>query len=572
MKLNFNNLNLMKKILLTISAAIIGIPFGVAQEVQEFPGYMFNSISPDGTYAVSTYFQEVSIINLTTGEEAMAPSELDYGVGAGDVLSNFGTLVGVNETTLVASYCKNGTWHAIESASKRSSSYAQGISADDTIIVGSVAPDSYQGNYEGLIIEPCYWQLQSDGTYGEAVLLPFPDKDLTGRTPQYVTAIRISDDLKTIAGQIVDYTGTICQPIIYTQDESGEWTYSLPMDEVFHPANIQFPPYPGDDSPRPIDYMTDQEKEEYLEALENWDGNYDYYPQPGDFMTPAEIAEFNAASSKWSKEFDDFMEVYYKLAAQVPLFSFNNVFLSRDGKYYASTDVKYYFNPSTFETYSLCTPYLINLADDTYVSYPDSDTQVIISSLCNNGTILGEVLENEIYQAYILPAGEASFIPLVEYEETVNPEVASWMKENMTHKVYTFDPVTYQEYYIDVIASGIPYATSDLSTVALGSLNTWSGNYNSPDYYPCFSYCFHNTSGIETIESNTGEATIRGLKGGILTIEGNIASISVFNLSGSEVWRSKVTSSAMETNLSSGIYIIQATTQDGKTIVRKVIL
>ena len=68
------------------------------------------------------------------------------------------------------------------------------------------------------------------------------------------------------------------EPIIYTQNENGEWSYTLLMENKFRPEGMEWPKYPENlpKSPEAIDYMTDEMRNSYTQAMNDWaDGGYD---------------------------------------------------------------------------------------------------------------------------------------------------------------------------------------------------------------------------------------------------------------------------------------------------------
>lgn len=551
------------------SAIIMGAASLMAQQPVEYPGYMFCGISQNGKYAVSYYYDLLGIIDTTTGNEVLPLQDSEYAIGVGNMVSNDGILVGTQGLELKASYCIDGFWKEIEGVGEYSMSYAQGISADSQYIIGSVSPKSYSGDFNGTLLVPCLWQKTDDG-YGDITLLPCPHEDLTGRSPMYITAIRISDDGKTIAGQIIDFTGYIAQPIIYSLDDSGKWSYSLPVDDLFHPADITFPPYPGLDSPVKEDFMTEEELQKYKEALEAWEEDDEYYPVIDDFMTPQELLDYIDASMAYNKEYDAFMEVYYKLIAEIPLFEFNNVFLSGEGKYYASTDVKTYFDPSTFNYFSINVPYLINVSDDTYKSFPDSELNIFISSLNNDGSMLGSFNDGDIRKGYYLPAGTSKFQPLESVIANQNPDLADWMEETMTHEYLIIDPETYISSYEDILATGIPFSTPDQKYIVTSIENLWDDNYSSSSFAPCYSYFMSpGLSGIKSVK-NPSSISINALRGGQIAVNGDYKTISIYNLAGNEMFRSGNAQPVINTGLKQGIYILRLTTLEGEVITRKI--
>ena len=284
----------MKKILLLATTVVMAVSSVNAQTPETHPDEAFCGVSPNGKYAVSVLYEKVSIHDLSTGK--VYTYEEGYASGNGNSLSNTGVVVGSTmETT--ACYWKDGVWHDIE-VGNRAMSKADGITPDGTRIVGAVSPGDYDGSFEGLMLTPCYWDVQADGTLSDIKYLPYPAKDFVGRTPQYVTAISVSEDGKTVAGQIQDYSGFVCQPIIYRQNADGEWSYELIHEELFHPEGIEIPEDPGEwegEVPMPESYMSEEEQAAYNTAVEEHEKTNPEYPEYKDYMSEEEYAAYEAA-------------------------------------------------------------------------------------------------------------------------------------------------------------------------------------------------------------------------------------------------------------------------------------
>lgn len=320
----------MKKLLLLASVTALSCSSMSAFEAAEYNNAGFCGFSPNGKMTASYLYGNLTIIDLENNNEYVYDDESGFATGAGNFISNNGVVVG-QANDFVAQWWKDGQWHEFDGDASRMS-IAYGITPDGSRIVGGIAPEGYAGDYDGLMLTPCYWDVKEDGTFGAYTSLPFPSKDLTGRTPQYVTAVSVSADGKTIAGQIVDFGGGIIQPILYTQDESGEWSYVLVQNELYHPEGFVMPEDPGEapniqaetfmsaeelaayeaaleeynriqDSlfyPEATQFMSDEEFEAYLAALDafyaSWEtGEYAEYPAEEDYMTEEEMAAYLAA-------------------------------------------------------------------------------------------------------------------------------------------------------------------------------------------------------------------------------------------------------------------------------------
>ena len=524
----------MKRILSLVTIAVIAAS-SYAQVPQIHPNEAFAGVSPDGKYAVSVLYSNVVIHDLAT-DKKYEYSE-DFYVGSGNYISNTGIVVG-STMTPTASYWKDGEWYIIESGSDRLMSKADGITADGIRIVGAVAPESYGGDYEGLMLTPCYWDFNADGTLGDLHALPFPSKDLTGRTPQYVTAVRVSDDGKTIAGQVVDYSGNVCQPIVYRQNEDGEWNYTLINNELFYPEGVVIPEDPGEDSPEITDFMTEEELAAYQQALDDWDaagtGDWDTYPNYWDYMTAEEYAAYQTSSDEYWEKSNAFYDALNQLFSAVPTFEFNNVLMSRDGKSYVTTDIKVYFDPMTWSQWTENIPYVFNIENEEgkYVTYPNAEVNLIVSSMTDDGTILAAKqasMDDPSTIAYILPAGVEKFETLYDYMTTANPTLGSWIKENMYHEYEVIDWDIYDYVKTGAILTGIPFASADMSVIVLGVENIWFDweNDDPENYVEGYGYILYPNvaSALNAVKSQTKDAeyyTIDGRKNNTLVKGVNI--------------------------------------------------
>lgn len=515
-----------------------------ANDPQIYPGYMFAGVSPDGTYAVSFDNPATGVMNILTGEALQKPTQTVYGTGAGNFISNDPILVGFSMDNDHASYWKEGKWQQIFPGENSVASYAQGITPDASRIVGFIQNERFSEDYDGLVYVPCYWDLKSDGTYSEPVILPHPNVDLTGRAPQTISANWVSADGNIIGGQIEDYMGYIYQPIIYTC-ENGTWSYSLLADDLFHPAGLTIPPYPGEE-PLPSDYMTPDEVEKYNAAFDYWYehdfGNEETRPLEKDYMAPGQWEKFTTALKNYIEAFNAFDEVYHKLVQLVPTFEKNNVLMTTDGKYYASTDVKTYVNPEQFTFEYKKVPYLFNVEADTWTAYKNDDLNIYVTSLADDTTLMGQWNDGEAYIAYILTPGAKDFVPFLEVMEQQNPSVAEWMKENMTHSYDMFDPED-GIYETQAVATGTPFATPDMQTIVFGLQNFWEYP-NTTGYAPYYGYVINpGLAGVEAIEVAPADGLYR-----------------VFNFQGVKVLETKDISDL--NRLAKGIYII-----NGKKII-----
>lgn len=621
----------MKKILFLAGAALTaGSIFALEPKV--YPGMAFCGVAPDGSLAVSTLEYIVSVVDLVSGNEYSSTEDEMIYTGSGNFISNTGKVVGSKMET--AAVWQNGSWNTIESATAYESSYANGITREGTRIVGSVAPQG--SNINGLMLVPCYWDMNSDGTYGDVNLLPYPDKDFTGRVPQYVTALGVSEDGNTIIGQVQDYSGMVVQPIMYTQDDKGEWTYTLLQNSLYHPEGFVLPADPGDCPdvfpedfmteeelaaynqavddyftkqaqlvyPEPQQFMSDEEFAAYMAALdqyyetwENYPDERDYmteeeyaayekavadyyelqaslvYPEYADYMTEEEYAAYTEAKKavdEWDEKWMEFAQAFGELCEIVPNYVFNNVQMMANGSKFATTYAKGDF----FSGYEY-TPYVFNLTDGTYTPCP-ADLNLIVSSITDDGSLLAQKpgdWEFPIAQAYIRPADSNVFEPIHSYLASKNESLGQWITENMTHEVtsYAYDEDTfdYVEVKENILITGIPFASADLSIVAFAVENSWYDWDSDEEYYPAYGYIVDTTAYSGIKDAQIGSVSVKPLPAASLSLSGDVASLVVYDITGRKAFEVSNPGEVVSTGLGTGVYVVKAVAADGsKTIVK----
>lgn len=574
-----------KGLILLMTMTIAGLS-GFSQEGKVYPGYAFNCISPNGNYLVSFAYGVLTVLDNATGEKWQYNEK--YNSGSGNYISDNGIIVGYTFTTDIASYWKDGSWHNIASAAKRELSYANGITPDGSRIVGIVTPETGY-DMDGLMKVPCYWDIQEDGSYGEIQPLPYPDIDFTGRKPQGVTAVCISADGKTIAGQVRDYRGINPEPIIFRQGDDGEWTYELFCNDLFHPDGVKLPEYPGETEmsyPIQESYMSDAEIEEFEAAFDAWlaeyeeTGIYDEENMPTyeEFMSPTEIERYQAALAayqEWEEKYLAYDEALEKLLDIVPAFDYNNVIMTIDADIYATTDMHTRVNMSDYSFSYDCSPYVFNLTDGTYKKYPNENLNLIVSSLSSNGTVLASSMSSDYDPsriAYILTPDSEDFITLYDFMCVSEPSLGSWMKEKMLHEYTYFEETSYGgilEMKGEVVASGIPFTNPEMTLIALGVPNFWNDGSETINY-DAYGYILTlGESGIEEI-TGTNNSAIHLMKGGSIKLTGEFKNVKIYDISGKQIFSIQNPSDQIETNLTPGIYIIKAQTIEGDFLMRKV--
>ena len=576
----------MKKVLL-LSAVALCASQVQAVEPTVLENVTINNLSPDGKWGASDTYGAVIIFNFDTGKKyEFVPDPEDYmtyySLGSGNCISNTGAVVGgisLND----ASVCIDGEWVSLKASCTDGTRTAYSITPDGNRIVGMVAPMGSDG-FTGLLSIPGYWDRNDDGTYSDFKQLPYPVIDFTNRIPQYISAASVSDDGKFIVGQVRDNTGMWHCPILFRQDEKGEWSYEIYHQELLNPTGVKFPSpeeiLPEVESLDIMDYMTDSQKEAYQFAVDNYDWVGDY-PEPEDYIGEEEYKEYlkdNAPYIAWFKQFEEIEAGIEECrAAGAVNFTFNNVHLSGNGNYFAMTSEKTVEidDPLSWMPFkTIYAPCVFNIEKDEYKFY---DNDIVVSFVSKNGDVLASSFGTDAMytSAYILRAGDADFIPLEKYVEQISPETAKWMKDNMTHSCTVGMDDNYQPVYEEVMVTGLPTASSDLTTFATWT-ETWSFeemiNAVDDEYPSMISYMFtiDNPAGVSA--PSVADAISVKVTDGAILVNGDAASLEVYDLNGRLVMNVANPGSAVETNLASGFYIVKAVAANGDVVTVKAAL
>lgn len=435
----------MKKQLL-LGAACLFAMTGMAQTLQDGSSVIDDAyimqVSPDGTYGVSSFYGTMTIYNFRTGQkwEYMPDEygEYEYSLGNGNAISRTGVIVGSTTVNGTAAYWKDGEWNLLPTFADYRVNLANGITADGKIIVGCVAPSASSE----ISNVPAIWTLNAQGTYDGPQILPYPEVDFSGRVPQYILGISISDDGKNVSGQVVDFAGMFLRPLLI-RNIDNKWSYSY-IDEELLNKDVVLPPYPGEYNesyPNYEDYMTADELEEYNQAIEDWtyESGLDY-PEFTDYMTDEEREEYEAAMAKyeegyqaWSVLWDEYQEAIWAYTENLPEYDQNNAYISPDGKYLSAS-------ASTFDRMtwtSTTVPFITNVQTLETKTYDQCNGYVF--QIMSDGTMLYSNTEEGYNSSYVVLPGEETGTPLYDYIKSFSPEAADWMVENMTHEIEVYD-------------------------------------------------------------------------------------------------------------------------------------
>lgn len=498
----------MKHLFLLTGMVFVGLSTMVAEvpEPKTFSDAYFYAISPNGEWGVSQLISGIKVYNFVTGQVDEYVDEWAYPtIGIGRPISNNGVLVGSSDGINPEIFVE-GEWFGLDVPDDiMGDCLANSITPDGSRICGSIGLSGLNFDGDVLMQAPVVWNATDKG-YGMPVRLPYPEFDITGRVPQYCTAVDISEDGKTVIGQIMSAVGGFCYPIIYTEDAEGNWSYDLVHSELYTVPGLEFPEYPGDgpEYPDPMEFMNADSKQAYNDAIQEWqDSGYTTpYPEHEDYMTDEEKEVYDAAMNKYNEEFDSWMadfnewfDCFYQITDSAPNGVFNSVRISPDAKTWAYTieilDPNDMWATPTYNTWVFETG-----SDKIYKYNQTSDLN--LTYLGNDGVAFAATNLGTISNSYVLKEGVCD--DMLYWMNKKCPVYSSWMNENMrftyedyiyNEEIWDYEAVTKE----DVLMTGRGVATPDFSVVALSVENVW-------DYMTEFEgYLFDIEAAISGVES-----------------------------------------------------------------------
>lgn len=567
-----------KSLLLSLSlTAIAGIAQAEIKEPVIYEDASIQRFSADGTVAVSEVYGVLKIYDLVNGTvKEFVPDENwvnYYSVGLGNFITADGSVIVASTLSdNDAAYYANGEWHQLNVPDEGMTNLSNGITPDGSRICGSIGLSAMTLE-ETIMLVPAYWDRNEDGTYGEYHPLPYPTKDLFGETPQYLTAVSISADGKTIVGQMVFSSGRMAIPIVYTVDDKGEWSYSLPTASLFNPDQIEPVENPGDGPmpPSQEEYMTEEELAAYTAAVEAFfNGEISDYPEYTDFMTEEETAAYLqaydaylAVYEEWDEKYNAYSEYAEMVYASSPNFLFNNCLLSTDDKYIVSSlemdDPN--ADPWSWFKKSINIPVSVNIETGELIKY-ESEISLMASGVADGGIILASNGQSSTpMEGFVIKDGE--IYNLVAYLNNISPEYGQWITSNMSHEVVVgYEDETWEEIFEEMTFTGIPVATPDMSKISIWNTCPWSDQSAESVIFD-----LTPSSGIATINAQVKNIKVMGK--GVVAVPEGFNAIAVYNLNGQCVKTLDAPCGLIKLGVAPGAYIVKGTRTDGSVSVVK---
>lgn len=536
-------------------------------------------VSPDGRYAMSEVYGTAIIYDFVENKSYTYEADETgagpyYSAGLGNCISNNGIVLMATSSLCDAAYWDNGQIKNMPvTGATGVNNLANGITPDGARACGSLGVHE-MGFDDATMLVPVIWDRLADGSYGDYVLLPRPEKDFFDRVPQYITANAISRDGKVVVGQVVDCSGMYITPIVYTEGADGKWSYALPAKQFFNPDNIELPVDPGEApaSPNATDFMTEEQKEAYEAAYDAWVGSgyAGEMPNAEDYLSPEALAEYAKAKeeyeaklAEWAPLSDAWFEAFYAIVQTSVRFEFNNIFISSDGKHLVTSAITEVEDPESWMGFStLYVPWDFNLADATITKYVGEES-LKVTDVADNGIILASNGPGSLpTTSYILQNGEVKTI--AAYLTSLSPELATWIKDNMTQVVEEYDFDTEEFVDVEYVFTGLPFATPDMSTLFLTTDTPW----NYAIGFITYKFDLSEYGGVAAITPSVAAKVAFDAAGNLCLGEG-VVRLDVYNLSGACVLSAANPASTIACDLQKGIYLVKTTAADGTVAVAK---
>lgn len=598
----------MKKFYLLLAGAMLMAGASFGYDFKKYPGIDFSTMSPNGQYLISAG-SELMVIYDTKADTAYSYVG-EYGesadsinghpmacmAGYGNPVNNLGMVVG-SVSNYDAGFWQNGKWNVLpfpEGAEKGTYSIGHGVTPDGSVICGNISTGSF-GDISGMVnttIFPAVWTRQDDGTY-KVEMLPCPTKDIANSYPQYITAVCISDDGKTVAGQIQTGNGYFAYPIVYTKGDDGTWSYKTYGENYILAEGTVLPAYPQNQPSEPStkDYLTADGLASYQKAYQEYEDSvemyyagmvekYPEYPSYADFLTADSLAAYNAALEEYNKAYsvysdslDAYDEVLYG-AMTGSGFVYNTVSLSANGRYLAQTLEGDDPNADPLDWFGskIDRPVLFDLANDGASTEVDA-TDKAVFSVTNDGMMIAcsPALEY-MRQAYVVPAGSTTPQLFREWLATKSDTASIWLKDNSSVDfiLYDYDEEgNYIETVVpDSVVAGSMVCNADGTVFCSYVYNYFAETEDDALYSLVIDLNNPDTpSGIVSVNGKPNSSLTVKASNGTISVGGDAANVYVYDMAGRKVADAK---GAADVAVGSGLYLVKAIDNAGNVTTKKV--
>ena len=291
--------------------------------------------------------------------------------------------------------------------------------------------------------------IDEKGVVGTPRQIPRPSLDFFGCKPQFVNMLEISADGSTITGFVQDWRGYYCYPIIFRENEDGEWGYYYPAESLFNPEKYPIPENPWVDEPKfPefTDFMSPLARTAYDEAFENYySGKSPSMPDAKDFMTEEQWdAYYEAATSynEWyyghQEEMRTYDRDYNKILFSSVIFDLNEIAINPDGSLIGCSYLEY---PEGDEIAGIIK---INTNKPEFRKYKSLDEELYPTQILSDGTMLASKPMIYSPETYIILPDKDEMTDIKDYFEETHPDYLAWINEYVgnTGTIYANDDMT----------------------------------------------------------------------------------------------------------------------------------
>lgn len=570
-----------------------------AQTARMFEGTAFSKFSPDGTWLVENNNGSLNILNAKTGDEyssADPTGNAMYMVGLGNSVTNSGVLAGTCGD--YAGIWQNGSWTTLPQATGVGTTYnaANAITPDERRIVGILGNDGTSFGSDGMQAYPVVWTKNDMGEY-ECAKLPCPEKDFLGLVPQYITATSISEDGKTIVGQVRDNSGFYVLPIVYRESADGEWSYTiLGEEDVYDKTRLnELPKVPEQPKyPNVGDYMTQEDVDAYEAAYAKYEeqlnlyyqgiiDEYPDYPMYEDYIGDQERKDaYVAALKKYQEDQQAYMDAYTayqnKLAEITTKCDFvqNALYVSGNGRYVGAT----LEDRATGDSWSGSNVNYIGYfdlqaAEPSFVRCTAGGDYLLTSVLNDATMFVGTPAKEYTRNTFVVRHGESSnqMLTLPQYVSERSEEMSKWIVDNNSYDVtiWGYDD-NWEPYEKDVITDSL--VTGTVMTNSDGTLivSYYTDQFSSNQQARTLSYVvdLNTTTGIGTAVADRQKKTFGATLSGHSIVAGaDTDKMEVYDMEGRKL---NADANQKTVTVGSGVYVVRTTGKNGQNDSRKVVV
>lgn len=292
--------------------------------------------------------------------------------------------------------------------------------------------------------------IDENGVVGMPKPIKRPTLDFFGCKPQFVNMLAISDDGTAITGFVQDWRGYYCYPIVFRENENGEWDYSYPTEALFNPENYPIPYNIWLEEPKfpeMTNYMSPVQKSAYEDALANYYmGLIPDVPDAKDYMTEEQWQEYYDAAISYNEwwyghqdEINAYDSEYNKILFSSVIFDLNEVAISPDGRFIGCSYLEY---PEGKEVAGVIK---INTFAPEFQKYKSDQYELYTTQILSDGTmLLSQPIVNVAPETYIVLPDKSEMMDIKDYFEETHPDYLAWINEYVgnTGTIYANDDLT----------------------------------------------------------------------------------------------------------------------------------